>query len=173
MNTGNHPVSLLAALSSADDPAQLRRAFGCFPSGVAAVCADIDPQPTGILVSSLTSVSLAPPLLSICIQHGSRTWGSLRTADHLGISILGDTHEALCRQFSAPAPDRLAGVEFTRTARGAVLLPETTAWFVCSPYDELPAGDHTIVLLRIEKLLAQPAFTPLIFHGSRFHRMTA
>ncbi|MEU1550653.1 flavin reductase [Nocardia sp. NPDC005745] len=159
--------------STAEDPTQLKQAFGRFPSGVAAVCADVEPQATGLLVSSFTSVSLDPPLVSICIQHGSRTWASLRTVENLGVSLLGDTHEELCRQFSAPPSQRLAGIEITRMPRGAVLLPEATAWFVCSVYDELPAGDHTIVLLHIEKLSTHMASAPLIFHGSRFHRLSA
>lgn len=55
------------------DIAQLRRAFGCFPSGVTAVCAVVDGEPVGMAASSFTSVSMAPPLVSVCVQDSSAT----------------------------------------------------------------------------------------------------
>ncbi len=161
------------SLDSVTDATQLRRVFGCYPSGVTAVCAQTEDGPVGMLVSSFTSVSLEPPLVSICIMQTSRTWSLLRTRPRLGISILGDGHDELCQRFSSRAEDKFAGLELTMTAEGAVLLPDTTAWLNCSIRDELPAGDHTIVLLRIESLRARPATAPLIFHGSRYHRLRA
>ena len=45
------------------DDSTLRRVFGCFPSGVIAVCASIDGEPVGMAASSFTTVSVAPPLV--------------------------------------------------------------------------------------------------------------
>ncbi|MCG7597545.1 flavin reductase family protein [Mycobacterium sp. PSTR-4-N] len=126
-----------------------------------------------MLVSSLTSVSIDPPLLSVCIQKGSRTWASLESADSLGVSFLGDGHGGLCDRFTAAAPQRLAGVDVTVTSEGAVLIPESTAWFVCSRHDSIAAGDHLIVLLRIDSMCVHPGSHPLVFHGSAFRRLAA
>ena len=52
----------------------LRAAFAHFPSGVTAVAAMRDGQPTGIAASSFTSVSIDPPLVSVCIALSSTTW---------------------------------------------------------------------------------------------------
>lgn len=68
---------------------QLRRAFGCFPSGIT-VCALVDGTPVGMAASSFTSVSLAPPLVSVCIQHTSTTWPVLRNRPRLGLSVLAE-----------------------------------------------------------------------------------
>ncbi|WP_045824600.1 flavin reductase family protein [Williamsia herbipolensis] len=149
----------------------LRRAFGCFPSGVAAICADVEPQATGMLVSSLTSVSLDPPLLSLCVQNGSRTWSGLRTATHVGVSVLGDTHEQVCAQFAGTSAERLRGVDTRRTDQGAILLTDAAATFICSVCDEIPAGDHSIVILRIETFDTAPESAPLVFHRSRYRRL--
>ena len=46
-----------------------------------------------------------------------------------------------------------------------------TAWLDCRLHSELPAGDHTIALLEISGLSADPGTPPLVFHGSRFHRL--
>lgn len=172
MSGGPGDGILPRALEPIADAAQLRRAFGCFPSGVTAVCAEIAGTPTGMLVSSFTSVSLEPSLASICVAEGSRTWSLLRTAPRLGVSILGVANRSVCQRFSGPG-DRFAGVAFTITEGGAVLLGDASAWLDCSVRDKVDAGDHTIVVLQIHALHARPATPPLVFHGSQFHRLSA
>jgi flavin reductase (DIM6/NTAB) family NADH-FMN oxidoreductase RutF len=74
------------------DDSTLRRVFGCFPSGVIAVCASIDGEPVGMAASSFTTVSVAPPLVSICVQNTSTTWPRLRECERLGVSVLAEHH---------------------------------------------------------------------------------
>jgi flavin reductase (DIM6/NTAB) family NADH-FMN oxidoreductase RutF len=66
----------------------LREAYGTFPSGVTALCAMIDGAPTGMTASSFTSVSMDPPLVSICVANTSATWTRLRPSARLGVSVL-------------------------------------------------------------------------------------
>lgn len=155
------------------DPGVLRAAYGCFPSGVAAVCAVIDDVPVGMAASSFTSVSMTPPLVSVCIQDSSTTWPRLRGATRLGVSVLAADHDAACRSLSAKHGDRFAGVDWEPTSDGAVFVHGATAWLDCTVDAELPAGDHGIVLLRIHALRAEPAAAPLVFHGSRFRTLAA
>ncbi|VEG52627.1 oxidoreductase [Mycolicibacterium aurum] len=156
---------------STDDQKLLRRTFGCFPKGVAAVCAHIDNRPVGLTISSFTSVSLQPPLVSICVMRSSRRWTLLRQAERLGLSFLAREHEELCRCLASSDFDVLEGQHVT--PEGAVLLPGATAWLDCSLYTELEAGDHTIALLRVHRLGARPAQAPLVFHASKFHQLVA
>lgn len=153
------------------DGRALRDAFGCFPSGVAAVCALVDGKPTGMAVSSFTSVSLDPPLVSVCVDNGSSTWPRLRDAGRVGVSVLGEAHESACRSLSAKTGDRFAGLSLHTTDAGAVLITGATAWLDCTIEDEIPAGDHHIVLLRIIGLRTGPETRPLVFHRSRFPRL--
>ena len=85
------------------DQRTLRDAFGAFPSGVVAVAASVKGQLTGIAASSFTSVSIDPPLVSFSISTTSSTWPLLREAGRLGISVLADHHDAVCRQLAGPA----------------------------------------------------------------------
>ncbi|MCX4092372.1 flavin reductase family protein [Nocardia sp. alder85J] len=151
------------------DPADLRRTFGCFPSGVAALCAlGYDGVPVGMAVSSFTSVSLAPPLVSACVQDTSSTWPRLRARDRIGVSILAEGHEDACIALSRKQGDRFAGVGWDATTDGAVFVHGSTAWLDCVVHDEVAAGDHTIVVFRIEGALADTGIEPLVFHGSKF-----
>ncbi|HEY2078041.1 MAG TPA: flavin reductase family protein [Streptosporangiaceae bacterium] len=151
---------------------QLRRVFAAFPTGVAAVAAVIDGEPSGLAASSFVSVSLDPPLVSVCVAHTSTTWPTLRSAGRLGISVLGDHQEQASRQLSSRTAGRFAGLDWRATADGAVLLSEASAWFDCSLEQEIPAGDHNIVLLRVHDLGASEVM-PLVFHGSRYRQLTS
>jgi len=157
-------------MTAALGQAQLKRVLAAFPTGVAAVAAVIDGQPAGLAASSFVSVSLDPPLVSVCVAHTSTTWPVLRGAGRLGISVLGDHQEQASRQLSSRAARRFAGLNWRATADGAVLLTEASAWFDCSIEQEIPAGDHDIVLLRVHDLGASEVM-PLVFHGSDYRQL--
>ncbi|MEZ0067120.1 flavin reductase (DIM6/NTAB) family NADH-FMN oxidoreductase RutF [Streptacidiphilus sp. MAP12-20] len=150
---------------------ELRHAFAAFPTGVTALAALADGTPVGLAASSFTSVSLAPPLVSVCVAHSSTTWPLLRDRTRIGVSVLGAHQEDACRQLAAGDGDRFAGLDWTTTADGAVLIEGATAWFDCSIDRIVRAGDHDIALLRVHDLDADHAVAPLVFHASRFHRL--
>lgn len=152
------------------DARALRDAFGRFPSGVIALCAYVDGAPIGMAASAFTCVSLRPPLVAICIARTSTTWPQLRTQQPLGLSVLSSEHDELCRKLSGPG-DRFVGVDWTLTDGGAVVLGGATLWLECVLHEVFEAGDHEIALLRIASLRADPEISPLVFHGSRFHRL--
>lgn len=153
------------------DPVRLRQAFGIFPSGVVAVAAQVDGELVGLAASSFTSVSLDPPLVSFSIATTSLTWPTLRRAGHLGVTVLAESHGAVCRQLAGPPERRFDDVPVRVGEDGAVTLEEGLASFDCTIYDEVAAGDHTIVLLRlhaVEHADASDTTGPLVFHRSRF-----
>jgi flavin reductase (DIM6/NTAB) family NADH-FMN oxidoreductase RutF len=150
------------------DPARLRQVFGAFPSGVTAVAALLPAGPVGITASSFSSVSLDPPLVSICAAHTSTTWQLLRAVPRLGVSILSAEQESAGRQLAARGGDRFAGLDWRATGDGAVLLAGASAWLDCSIDQQVRAGDHDIIVLRVHDLDADRDLLPLVFHASRF-----
>lgn len=152
-------------------PAELRKIFGAFPSGVVAVCARRAGRPVGMAVSSFTPVSLDPPLISVCIQRTSITWPWLKEAPMLGVSLLGQHHEHACRRLSRKEGDRFDGVDTTVSASGSIHIRAACAWFDCSIESEFLAGDHVIVVLLVEQSGMADGTAPLVFHGSRFRRL--
>lgn len=153
------------------DQRTLRDAFGAFPSGVVAVAASVKGQLTGIAASSFTSISVEPPLVSFSIATSSSSWPLLREADHLGISVLADHHDDICRQLAGPREQRFDGLPFTVTEGGAVLLKEGVATFDVTVHEEIEAGDHVIVLLRIHEVGTGAGEHPLVFHKSAFAKL--
>lgn len=149
----------------------LRRVFGAFPTGVTAIAALVDGTPTGMAASSFTSVSLDPPLVSVCVAHSSTTWPVLRDATRLGVSVLAVGQEQACVQLSARGGDRFANLEWRATSDGAVLIEGASAWLECSTEARHRAGDHDIVVLRVHELDADHGVGPLVFHASQFRRL--
>jgi flavin reductase (DIM6/NTAB) family NADH-FMN oxidoreductase RutF len=162
-------IELLDAVTG--DLVQLRRAYGCFPSGVTAVCALVDDTPVGMVASSFTSVSMDPALVSVCVQNTSTTWPRLRELPRLGISVLAEDQHDAAQQLASKGVDRFAGLDWTATDEGGLLVHGAVAWLECSVHAEVPAGDHSVVLLRIHGLRADSERPPLVFHGSRFRRL--
>jgi flavin reductase (DIM6/NTAB) family NADH-FMN oxidoreductase RutF len=150
------------------DAARLREAFGLFPSGVVAVAAEVDGTSVGLAASSFTSVSIDPPLVSFSVANTSRTWPVLRRAGHLGVTILAGHHDLVARQLAGPVGNRFSGLAVTVTPDGALTLDDGLARFDCTIHDEIEAGDHQIVLLRLHAVDHADASQPLVFHRSGF-----
>ncbi|WP_306205373.1 flavin reductase family protein [Actinoplanes sp. RD1] len=150
------------------DPAAVREAFACFPSGVVALAAEVDGVPEVMVASSFaTGISLEPPLVAFAAQRTSATWPRLARATRIGISVLGDAHSTTCRQLAArDRARRFDGVAHTRLASGAVVLHDAAATLECTVHRIVPAGDHDLVLLEPIALGTDRSVLPLIFHHS-------
>ncbi|MFG1925728.1 flavin reductase family protein [Cryptosporangium sp. NPDC048952] len=154
-------------------PRELRDVYGAFPSGVVGLCALVEGVPVGMAASSFVAVSLEPPLVAVCVQKTSTTWPRLRSLPRLGVSVLGESHDLAAKRLAAKTGDRFEGLSIGTTDGGAVLIEGASAWLECTVDREVPAGDHDIVLLRIETFEYEPAVAPLVFHSSGFRRLSA
>lgn len=147
----------------------LRQAFGHFPSGVTAFCGMVDGRPEGMAASSFTSVSVDPALVLVCIQNTSSTWPKLASLPHLGLSVLASDHGTVARSLASKGGDRFGNVEWEATESGSVFVHRATLWLDCVPFSMVEAGDHQIVVLKIEALAMNTDISPMVFHHSKFH----
>ena len=154
-------------------PTSLREAFGHFPTGVIAIAAEVDGVRVGLAASTFVPVSLDPPLVSFCVQNTSTTWPKLKDLPALGISVLGQQHDAAARTLAAKTGDRFAGMETELRDNGALFIHGTSVWLETSIDQLVPAGDHTIVVLAISDIVINPDVEPMVFHRSAFRRLEA
>lgn len=153
------------------DPAALREAFGHFPTGVVAIAAEVDGIRVGMAASTFVPVSLRPPLVSFSVQNSSETWPKLAGLPALGISVLGESHHEAVRTLAAKSGDRFAGIDTVSTPAGAVFVHDTCVWIESAVEHLVPAGDHTVVILRITDVTVHDGVSPIVFHRSRFRRL--
>jgi len=139
------------AVSAPDaPPADFRQLLGRFATGVAVVttCSP-DGRAVGMTASSLASVSLRPPLLSVCIDHAATIHEAILAAPAFVVNILDQSQELIARRFAEDHPDRFDGIGYRLGEHGLVLLDGAHAWIECERHDLVEAGDHTIVIGRV------------------------
>lgn len=156
-------------------PNTLRNVFAQHPSGIAALCAIIDGEPQGIVASTFTvGVSMDPPLVLFSVQNTSNTWPLVSKNVRIGVSVLSEKNEGVCRQIASKSGDRFRGLRLDSTDEGALFLEDASLWLDCSIEEEIPAGDHHVVLMRVHgHHTHDETNSPLVFHGSAFRRLEA
>jgi 3-hydroxy-9,10-secoandrosta-1,3,5(10)-triene-9,17-dione monooxygenase reductase component len=152
----------------APDARSFRDALGRFATGVAFVTAAPDGAPAGLIVNSLASVSLEPPLVSFCPSRSSLTWSCMRRAGRFGVNVLGRQHERFAIRATPAGADRFAGIEWELGRGGVPLLADALASLECEIVAEHPAGDHWIVVGQVDELHATRSNDPLLFFAGAF-----
>ncbi len=132
------------------DAAQFRQLLGRFATGVAILTVTTpDRRLLGMTANSLTSVSLYPPLVSVCVDHEAEMHGAILQVDQFAINVLSSSQETLARRFADKHEDRFDGVGYRLTPDGLILLGGALAHIECERYADYPGGDHTIVVGRV------------------------
>ncbi|WLE00212.1 flavin reductase family protein [Agrobacterium leguminum] len=133
------------------DPRALRDAFGAFVTGVTIVTTrDEAEKPVGFTANSFTSVSLDPPLLLICLARTSRNFATMTGAKNFAVNILSEGQKDLSNTFARPVEDRFAAAIWSDAPAGSPVFADVAAWFECSMQEVIEAGDHVILLGRID-----------------------
>jgi 3-hydroxy-9,10-secoandrosta-1,3,5(10)-triene-9,17-dione monooxygenase reductase component len=161
-------LSAPAPVVTAPDAQSFRIALGRFTTGVAFITAAPDGEPAGLIVNSLASVSLEPPLVSFCPARTSFTWSRMRRAGRFGVNVLGRQHERFAARAVRAGADRFAGLDWELRRGGVPLLTDALASFECEIVAEHPTGDHWIVVGRADNLRISPVGDPLVFFAGEF-----
>jgi 3-hydroxy-9,10-secoandrosta-1,3,5(10)-triene-9,17-dione monooxygenase reductase component len=157
-----------AHAAPAPDARAFRDALGRFATGIVLVTAAPDGEPAGLIVNSLASVSLEPPLLSFCPSRSSLTWSRMRRARRFGINVLGRQHERFAIRATPAGADRFAGLDWELARSGVPLLTDALATLECEIVAEHPTGDHWIVVGRVDDVRISPMKDPLVFFAGAF-----
>lgn len=154
------------------DPLRFRAMMGAFPTGVAVVTARRpDGTPSGLTVNSLTSVSLSPLLLLVCIDHGSASHGAILESGAFAVNLLAEDDFVVSDTFARGGRDqRFDGLDWRDGATGSPILDRALGWIDCRVHQTHVAGDHTIVVGRVEAF-ELGAGRPLIYHGGGYARL--
>ena len=127
-----------------------RQLLGRFATGVTVLTVSApDGRPHGMTASSLTSVSLEPPLVLVCVDHAARMHPLIVSAERFVVNVLAAGQEELSRRFADPHDDRFDGVRYRATPDGTVYLDGVLAHIECRRETLHEAGDHTIVVGRV------------------------
>ncbi|WP_273735346.1 flavin reductase family protein [Mycolicibacterium septicum] len=155
-----------------------RAALRRHPAGVAVVTLMSDAGPVGFTATSLSSLSLDPPLVCFNITHTSSSISALRQAASVVVHILGEHQLEVARRFSRSAELRFADPRsWSALDTGEPLLAETPTWLRTKVQQMIPAGDSTLVIGRITRIHCADNHgalpPPLVYHNGAFLGTTA
>jgi flavin reductase (DIM6/NTAB) family NADH-FMN oxidoreductase RutF len=150
-----------------------RQLLGRFATGVTVLTTrDAAGRPVGMTASSLASVSLAPPLVSVCVDVSAEMHRVLSSSGDFVINVLAAGQQELSRRFAAqPAEGRFQGVAWHETAGGQIVLDGTLARIECERYADFPLGDHTLFVGRVTGGAVLDG-EPLLYYRGRYGSLT-
>ncbi len=153
------------------DPSTFRATLGRFASGITVVtAADADRRDVGMTVSAFSSLSLDPPLILVCVDHGASVAPVLEHCDRFAINVLSEEQEPLSRRFAEREVDRFDGVAYHRGEHGIALLDGALAHLECRVHARYPAGDHTILVGAVEATALNEGH-PLLYYRGGYGRL--
>lgn len=161
-------------MSAVIDPALFRETLGHYPTGVAVVTAVAeDGSPEGMVVGTFSSVSLDPPLIAFFPARTSRSFARFRDARTFCVNVLAADQEPLCRRLATGGATKFDGVEWRPGPLGAPVLDDAVSWIECTFEEEVrEAGDHYIVLGRVQALGVERSTLPLLFFQGGYGRFS-
>jgi flavin reductase (DIM6/NTAB) family NADH-FMN oxidoreductase RutF len=140
--------------------------MGRFATGVTVLTVrDAEGRPAGMTASSLASVSLDPPLVSVCVEHTADLHALIIAAPDFTVNILESGQEELAGRFADPHEDRFAGVGYHLGPDGQIRLDGALAHIECARFTTYPGGDHTIVIGRVTGGEAHAGHPLLYYRG--------
>jgi hydroxymethylglutaryl-CoA lyase len=143
-----------------------------FPSGVTVITSKLDGEWHGMTASSCSSVSLEPPMISVCIANKLPTHRFIRESGVLAVNVLNAEQIELGKLFAgfynARVHDRFAGLDCMTAVTGAPILPNVVAWLDCRVRHAYDGGDHTIFVAEAVAGNIAHHFVPMVYHNRRW-----
>lgn len=130
--------------------ARFRQTMGQLATGVAIITVRAAEGGLGMTASSVSSLSLEPPLLLVCVGHDAAIHDALLHSERFGVTVLAASQEALARRFADRSRQRLAAAELELSPGGVPILGGALARIECRYHGHFPAGDHSIVVGALE-----------------------
>lgn len=148
----------------------LRDAFGTFATGVTVVTAQGPKGPVGMTANSFSSVSLDPPLVLWSPAKSSQRFGAFAKAEQYAIHVLAADQRELALHFARNGQgfETFPDTEFT--VSGVPILTGCLAVFECQTYAVHDAGDHALVLGRVQRARHRSG-PALVFRAGQFENL--
>lgn len=155
------------------DQRVFRETLGHYASGITVISGTVGEEPFGFTCQSFYSVSVEPPLVSFSVMVTSTTYPKIRESGRFAVNVLSDSQQHISDQFARKGTDKWAGVEWSSSRRNNPIIAGTQMWVDCDIESEYMAGDHYIVVGRVNEVSDQEwhSKTPLVFFRGKYREL--
>ena len=124
----------------------------------------------GMTATSMTSVSMEPPMVLVCVKQSASLWPRLAVDQPVCLNILADHQSALSNIFAGAVPDqdRFQTGDWLVDGDGTPFLNDAAAHIFARIIQRIDAGTHTIFLCHVTGALADPTRQPLIYYDGGY-----
>ncbi|WP_188539847.1 flavin reductase family protein [Kocuria dechangensis] len=155
------------------DPRAFRDALGLYASGITVITGRDEQGPVGFTCQSFYSVSTDPPLISFSVMKTSTTYPRIRQTGRFAVNVLAHHQQGTSNQFARKGTEKWAGIRWGPTRTGNPVPEDTLMWLDCQIWAEHDAGDHDIVLGRVNEMRPTRghALEPLLYFQGRYRHL--
>ncbi len=157
------------------DASEYRGIIGQFATGVTVITTSVDGWLHGMTANAITSVSLDPLLLLVCVDKEAHTHDHLSRAGAFAVSILAEDQQDLSQTFATsnkPEEGRLQGVRYRIGENGAPIIDGCLASIQCEVTERTDAGDHTVFFGRVLHAKSERDTPPLLFYQGTYRELS-
>jgi flavin reductase ActVB len=154
------------------DITDYREALSRFPSGVTVVVTkDSTGAAYGFTASAFTAVSQDPPLVLVCLTRSADCYPAFARRPTFAIHVAAEEDTSVAIRFATKGTDKFCGDDFYEHADGLPALRGALARLSCSVHARHEAGDHVILVGRVQGLQLGPSRTPAVYHARHFRTL--
>ncbi len=146
-----------------------RQVISHFASGVTVITTREQATNYGLTASAVTSLTLEPPMLLVCINKNTGTQAAISRTRLFAVNILDEGQADLAYKFAKPRTDKFQGVEFSYGQFGEPLLIGALAHIECRVAADVEAGTHRVFLAEVVQAKAYVG-SPLTYFRGKFGR---
>ncbi|MCP3733493.1 flavin reductase family protein [Sphingomonas sp. RP10(2022)] len=153
-----------------DLPAVYRAAMRRLAASVAIVVARGDDGPVGMAATSITSLTVDPPAVLVCVNRATSLHAVLVPTAPLSVNLLSRDQQAVSAAFGGGVPrgERFATGDWRDGANGLPALEGAQAHLCCVIDAMLAYGTHSIVIARVLAAEIGGEVAPLIYQDGRY-----
>jgi 4-nitrophenol 2-monooxygenase / 4-nitrocatechol 4-monooxygenase, reductase component len=146
-----------------------RDAIGRFASGVTVVTTAVGDRLYGTTVSAISSLSMEPPMLLLCLNQTSETRGAISESNVFAVNVLGEEQGDIAKRFAVKSDSKFDGLTTIASENRVPLIADSLAHIECRVSDTAVGGTHTVFLAEVIKVAAREG-GPLTYFRGRFGR---
>jgi flavin reductase (DIM6/NTAB) family NADH-FMN oxidoreductase RutF len=147
-----------------------RDVIGRFASGVTIITTAHEDTDFGTTASAVSSLSMEPPMLLVCMNRTSETAHAVLKAGRFVVNILHEGQADVARHFATKSPDKFHDLAVERGGEGMPLIDEALGRLECRVADTAQGGTHTVFLAHVEHAVATEG-RPLAYYRGAFGRL--
>ncbi|AXB80290.1 flavin reductase family protein [Novosphingobium sp. P6W] len=156
--------------ASGDLAAGFKGAMRRLASGVAIVVAEGQDGPVGMAATSITSLTMDPPAVLVCVNRSAMLHAYLAPGCPITVNLLSRHQRHVSSAFGGGVPRerRFEAGEWTALPDSLPMLQEAQANLSCKVESIAPYGTHSIVIASVDAVRLSDVVDPLIYQDGAY-----